>query len=203
MRPVLAIVLLVVCTGCPRPGPVMIPPGDRPALLPVDAWPGTHVLQQRVTARWQDREDGFNAVLQKRPGALTLIGLGPVGSVAFVIQHSESGEVTFENRTGRDVPFAPEHIVADVQRVFYPWLDAEACDACRRQGEALDLLIQERFNRGRLSQRTFERSAAPEQGTVTISYENWQDGVARQAVSTNEWYGYQLAIETFEAQQVD
>lgn len=197
---VLAALLAVAASAC---GAAARPPAEAreelpPVLLPVGALPGDFMLRQHVTARYEERSDGFDAVLQKRGDELTLVGLGPMSTVGFVLKLSERG-VELDNRSGRELPFRPEHILADVQRVFYPWLPpAERCDACVREGEAEGLALTERYEAGRLRERRFRWAAAPERGEVVVRYEGWGTSeLAPARVSLdNGWYGYALVIET-------
>ena len=101
--------------------------GSRALLLPAEALAETFVLRQTVTVRWSDEtgqvdEASFDAAIQRQGESLLVLGLGPMGRVGFTLS-LEKGKVFFENRTGRDLPFAPERMLADVQRVYYPWLD--------------------------------------------------------------------------------
>lgn len=190
--------LLMLLTACaPRDGAGTMPIDETPPpLLPVAAFPGDFMLEQHVTARYRDREDGFDAVLQKRDDVLSLVGLGPMGTVAFVVNVTDAG-VTLENNSPEDVPFSPAHIVADVQRVFYPWLSGEPDAEGRRHGEALDMTIDERFESGRLVERRFTRPDIA--GAIVVTYEGWtlSDIAPTRVVLENGFYGYALEIETF------
>ncbi|MEE9385777.1 MAG: DUF3261 domain-containing protein [Nannocystaceae bacterium] len=46
---------------------------------------GDFMWRQRVTARWEEGCRGFDAVLQEQGSVLTLLGLPPMGTAAFVI----------------------------------------------------------------------------------------------------------------------
>ena len=92
------------------------------SLLPVDDLRANLMMRQHVTVKWADREESFDAVLQKRGGVLLLLGLGPMNTVGFKLTLDRKG-VSFDNLSGRELPFRPERILADVQRVFYPWID--------------------------------------------------------------------------------
>jgi hypothetical protein len=195
----LAALIIAIAPGCAREARPATPTAD-PAplvLLPVDALEADLSLRQHVTARYGEREDGFDAVLQKRQGELMLVGLGPMSTVAFTLALTADG-LDFDNRTGREVPFQPEYIVADVQRVFYPWLPPSECDTCAREGEAMGFDIAERFEGGRLIERRFRLRDAPERGEVVVSYEGWGESAIAPArvVLKNGFYGYELVIDT-------
>ena len=187
---------LAACAPPAHPGTLPMDPTP-PALLPVAALGRDVVLEQHVTARYQDREDGFDAVLQAQGGTLSLVGIGPMGSVGFVVTVTDEG-VTLQNDSGREVPFQPAHIVADVQRVFYPWIPGAPPASGERQGHALGMTIIERYVDARLVERRFVRDDAPDAGAVRVTYEGWSLGdlAPERAVLVNDWYGYALEIET-------
>ncbi|MGB3052069.1 MAG: DUF3261 domain-containing protein [Polyangiales bacterium] len=156
--------------------------------------------RQHVTASWSDGSESFDAVLQMHGEELMLMGLGPMGRPGFIATLTTSG-VTFENRSGRSLPFAPEHILADVQKVFYPWLGpVPAGFSGTRTGEHKSLMISETYAGGRLLTRVFERSDAVERGELRIRYEGWLPGLSapQRAVLDNVWFGYELTIVTVE-----
>ena len=169
-------------------------------LLPPDALPHDVLWRQRVTISFQDQSHRFDAVLQKQGPRLSLIGLGPMGSPAFVIVHAPEG-VQLDNRTDRRLPFEPDYILADVQRVYYPWL-APTDATTDREGDVEGLHVVEAYGEGRLQRRTFTRDDAPARGDVVVRYVEWRDGelAPRRVELSNGWFGYQITIETFEQQ---
>src|ERR1700712_2240085 len=114
---------LVACAGTqPKhtsqsQGPLVAPP----VLLAPSALSYDFQWRQRVSARWPSGTQSFDAVLQKRAGELTLVGLSPLGLPGFVFRLNEARELAVENRSGQKLPFEPAYVVADVQRVFFPW----------------------------------------------------------------------------------
>ena len=174
-------------------------------LLPVDALVGDRSMQQRVTVRWNGREESFDSVFQKRQGELLLVGLGPMNTVGFTLKLDQVG-LKFENRSGRAIPFRPEHILADVQRVFYPWLEATpACQACERRGMKNGLEVYERIGDVTLEERRFRDPIRPSRGEVVIRYEDWMTDppVPKRAVLDNGWFGYELTIETWSVDRLE
>lgn len=172
-------------------------------LRPVDDWTAAWALRQRVTIRWESGEASFEAVLEKRPGRLRLVGLGPMQTPGFVLTLDAKG-LDVVNRTGRPMPFAPEFIVADVQRVFYPWaLARKDCADC-----ALDLApirVEETGRAGAPRRRTFEIVDRPEAGRIEIELAPLRDGLAvtPHARVTNGWLGYSIDVETLEATPIE
>lgn len=174
-------------------------------LLPAGALPGRHFIRQWVVIRWQEdgqeREQRFEAVLQKEGDVLQLVGLGPMGRVGFRIV-LEGERVGFENRSGRPMPFAPAYVLADVQRVFYPWL--EAATPCpsgeasgERRGEQLGLEIEEHHVDGTLVERRFAVADQPAFGEVVVRYRRSDEEATAPPGATlrNDWLGYAIEIE--------
>ena len=64
-------------------------------------------------------------MLQKAPGTLTLVGLTPYGSRAFLLQQTK-GDVQFTKYVPRDMPFAPTFMLLDIHRVLDRWLGPPA-----------------------------------------------------------------------------
>lgn len=171
-------------------------------LLPADALPGEFLIQQTVTIRWLapdgPGEATFEAALQRTEDKLLLVGFGPMQRVGFELW-LEDGGVRFENRTGREMPFRPEDIIADVQRVFYPWLASETtCQTCERKGARLDLEFEERFRDDLLAERVFWLRNRRELGATRLAYsgERLFGVIPKQCEVTNEWFGYTLSIDS-------
>lgn len=204
--------LLLACTlalvACARTVPTDEPGsasglGPGPMLSPT-AVAEQFLWRQRVTASWEDGSESFDAVLQMYDGQLTLMGLGPMGRPGFIATLTAAG-VRFENRSGRSLPFAPEHLLADVQKVFYPWLPpVSAGFTGTRAGEHESLSIREAYSEGRLVTRSFRRSDAIERGELQVQYEGWLPGLTapQRATLENAWFGYELTIVTVEQQRL-
>lgn len=183
------------------------------ALRPVDAWPGRHQLRQRVQIDWTGGSETFDAVLQRRPGELVLFGLGPMNLVGFRLAlvaddpgNGADQHIEIENRTGRELPFSPGHVLADVQRVFYPWIESAGgrdadCGDCERTGRSGGVEIRERGPAGRPTERSFVVVDARGAGEVRVRYAGWQGDPAfpAQVDLENEWFGYRLRIRTLES----
>lgn len=189
--------------------------GSRPLLLPAEALPETFVLRQTVTVRWTDAagqvdESSFAAAIQRQGDSLLLLGLGPLGGVGFTL-NLVKGKVSFENRTGRDLPFAPERMLADVQRVYYPWLDAAPeCGDCVRTGRRGGFEIEEHHEHGRVTRRRFVPVAksgneAGEHAGIEVLYsgEPVFGGLLRNARLLHEGFGYEVELETLGIDWID
>jgi hypothetical protein len=161
--------------------------------------------RQRVSARWPTGTHTFEAVLQKRDGELILVGLSPLGLPGFVFRLSESGELRVDNRTGQPLPFEPAYVVADVQRVFFPWLGPTVPGfSGDRSGERAGTQVVERYLAGQLQERRFTRATAAGSERIEVRYlgaehpgQTPQDAPDR-AELKNQLLGYELVIETVE-----
>jgi len=204
----LLVSLLLTLGACARNAQTRAPNsglgiGPGPMLAPT-AIAERFLWRQRVTASWDDHSESFDAVLQMDGEELILMGLGPMGRPGFIATLSASG-VSFENRSGRCLPFAPDHIMADVQKVYYPWLSTVSEGFTgTRAGEYESLQISETYAEGRLVMRTFQRSDAADRGELRVRYEGWQPGrtAPQRASLDNAWFGYELTIVTVEQQRL-
>lgn len=182
-------------------------------LLPAGALPGSHSIRQWVVIRWPGGEERFEAVLQKEGDSLLLVGLGPMGRVGFQISLDDE-DLGFQNHTGQTMPFSPAYILADVQRIFYPWLEPRLeeearCRSGRRRGARRGLEIEEQRVEGRLVERRFSVSGRPGLGEVVVRYDRYDRsdgpppaGAARapeagpwRATLRNDWVGYEIEVE--------
>ncbi|MCB9506413.1 MAG: DUF3261 domain-containing protein [Myxococcales bacterium] len=193
-----ALVSLVSASGCGGArgrGAVLaeLAPLDAGPLLPPDTFAPDFAWRQRVTATWPTGVERFDAVVQKRGGVLTMIGLSPMGSPGFVISLDTNGVVTLDNRSGRELPFDPTYVIADVQRAFYPWPDTLGV-----------VRLDEATNSDGTRVRRFIRTDAPERGEVRVELGATAigDDVPASVSLTSGWFGYSLEIETVEQQRL-
>ena len=158
--------------------------------------------RQKVTAHWGQKSRSFEAVLSVSDGVLQLVGLGPLGTPGFVLAY-DGRQITFENRTGRELPFPPRYILMDVQHVFFPWLGPGLRNGTRTQNFTRERVF-ERWSAGRLQERRFHRYDAAAQGEIRVSYRGWQRGAGapESAELANGRFGYRLVIETLGGQRL-
>src|SRR4051812_1145558 len=153
------------------------PPPTAAELPPPDAIRGAFALRQKLTATSSKGGGSFEAVLQKQPGTLTLVGLTPYGSRAFLLQQTK-GDVSFTKYIPRDLPFAPTFLLLDIHRVLATWI-GPALVTGERSGQAGDETIHERWQDGKLIERTFTTTSATTgpkaqpAGTITITYSGY------------------------------
>ncbi|MEM9457065.1 MAG: DUF3261 domain-containing protein [Myxococcota bacterium] len=208
--------LLSALLGCNSPshGPTQPPrlgsaagpeaPAGYPGTLRDPAQMGPDIQwQQRVTARWQDDTQSFEAVLSKTDHELLLVGLSPMKTPGFIVRLT-NGEVELENRSPQEVPFDPRYIMLDIQRVYFPWIPGEPPVDAERSHRVDGEQVTERWAQGQLRQRRFVREDGRPPGEITVTYEGWEDGqdAPRRAVLDNGWFGYTLEIETFVQQRL-
>jgi hypothetical protein len=182
----------------PAPPPAAAAPTAKDLPRP-DAIPGLFTVRQKITARSQHGGGGFEAVLQKKPGEVLLIGLTPFGSRAFLLRQTD-GDVALTTYIQRDLPFPPTYILLDIHRVLGAWLGPPPADG-ERVGQVGGERIREVWRGGGLVQRTFTevdggvRAEPP--GDVTITYTGvGPAGLPASVQLVNGRFGYSLTIET-------
>jgi hypothetical protein len=181
--------------GASPPRATIIPP--TPAELPPpDAIPGEFSVRQKLNATSPKGGGSFEAVLQKTPGALTLVGLTPYGSRAFLLQQTK-GDVQFTKYVPRELPFAPTFMLLDIHRVLGRWL-GPPLPAGERSGQVGGETIRERWQDGNLVERTFTNATSKPPGTITISYAGYAAGspFATRITLRNARLDYRIDIDT-------
>jgi hypothetical protein len=171
----------------PAPAAADLPPPDR--------IPGELTLRQKLAAKSAHGGGSFETILQKRPGVLRVVGLTPFGTRAFLLEQRGS-TVEFTSYVPRELPFAPTFMLLDIHRVFDTWLDGPPPADGQRGATVGDEQITERWQGGRLQQRTFVRTTGSPPGAITITCKGQAlPGVAAEIVIDNVRHGYQLAIQ--------
>ena len=209
MRAILlgALVGFAACHPTEPSEPVAAGPRDYPGVLrPPDTMGPDVQWRQRVTAEWTQQGGGresFEAVLSKADAELLLLGLSPMGQPGFILRLKD-GEIEFENKAKRQLPFPPRYILLDVQRVYFPWLDGAPPNDGERTEEVHGERVTERWKDGRLVHRRFQRADGQPPGEIKVDYSGWEDGAdaPRRAVLANDWFGYTLTIDTVDQQRL-
>lgn len=208
-RGLLALLALAAC-GPPRPpdGPPGPPPEYPGALAPPaslrspDALGEAFALEQRVRAEYPTGAQEFRAVLQRRGDSLVLVGFGPHGGRGFVLQQT-GREVTLESHLPEALPFPPEFMLHDIQRVWFRGLDGPLPDGTHREARDGEAIV-ERWEDGRLMERTFRRLDGDPEGELHATYEGGLGGDAPpvRVVFENGWFGYRLVLTTLSHQVI-
>ena len=203
MKPWLFVPLLLSCLACAHPKPVTVP-ADRNAsviLIPTQGLSPNFVAQQKLHGRYGEREFSLDAVVQLAQGKLTLIGLTPFGTRAFVLTQ-EGTDVKLEKFIDRELPFDPRYVLDDVHRVFFRKLPA-AQGSGEFAGEDHGEHVSERWQGGVLVQRTFTRRDAADGAPVVITFKGAPSPVVAPEVTLqSKRFGYTLDVHTLTQQLV-
>ena len=137
--------------------------------------------------------------MQKQPGTLTLVGLTPYGSRAFLLQQTK-GDVSFTKYIPRELPFAPTFLLLDIHRALATWIGPPLLTG-DRSGQVGDETVHERWQDGKLIERTFTSAKAQPPGTITITYAGYNASNAASNIAThitlrNARLDYRVDIET-------
>lgn len=189
------------CATAPRAPPV--PQPDYPGVLTrPSAHPGDFLRRQKLTARFGERVNSFEAVLQKRGDVLTLVGLTPFGTRAFLLEQ-DGLEIRFTSNVG-ELPFPPRFILLDIQRVYFDGIDSTPLPDGERVLDRDGERIREVWSEGRLQTRTFTRLASDPPGILAIVYRGGMaPGISAGEINIdNGWVGYQLSIITVSEQRL-
>lgn len=159
------------------------------------------LARQKLRGTFGEQEFAFEAVMQLHGGKLTVLGLTPFGTKAFVLTQTGT-EVEFEKLIDREIPFPPEYMLQDIHRAWLwharlPWTDAppsETAPSVEIAGER----VTEQWSENGLVRRTFARLDGQPPGEIRIDYIGGHrtGRPAKQVVLENGWFGYRLEIQT-------
>jgi len=164
-------------------------------------------VRQRIHARFEGPEPGerrFETALQSRCGELRLVALSPFGLRLFSAV-SRGGEIRVESLGGRPLPFAPEHVVRDIERTFFrsPPVAPGASEtrSLVRAGEQ----VVETWRDGVLVSREVRPAGAPESAKVVIRYEGPPQalGISPSVSLSNPAFRYDLSIENYAVEELE
>jgi hypothetical protein len=180
----------------PEPGPGY--PGE---LISTAEMGRDFLARQRLKGTFGEQDFAFEAVLQLHDGKLTVLGLTPFGTKAFVLTQTGT-EVEFQPLIDREIPFPPEYMLQDIHRVWLwharlPWADSppnESAPSIEVAGER----VTEQWSENGLVRRTFVRLDGQPPGEIRIDYIGGHrtGRPAKQVVLENGWFGYRLEIQT-------
>ncbi len=205
-RMLLAAACFILAACAARREPLTaVPPREYPGTLVLpSSIPVDFIAQQEVRVRHGDRRVRFRSVLQKRGNTITVLGLTPFGSRAFLLQQ-EGPEVSFTAYVDRQLPFPPRYILLDIHRALFIGIGtgpmADGTHSARRHGE----VIRERWREGRVVERTFERESGDPPGLITIRCEDGMlPGVPPSRLTFhNDWFHYDMTILTSSYEELD
>lgn len=166
------------------------------------------MVQQRLKGKYGSEDAEIDCVVQLAEGKLSVLGLTPFGTRAFVIEQ-RGREVSFQKFVERDLPIDPANVLYDIHRVFFRGLAPLAADraALPEDGshEAQDHgdMVRETWQDGHVVERRFESLEGPA-NLVVVSFEGAPAPIIAPRVRlTNVAFGYTLEIETSEQQLLD
>lgn len=197
---VVGAVAVVGGAACGAPGAAA--PEQRPYTGPlVDsaALQDGFLWQQEIRASRGPFSHSFPAVLQSSRGVLTVLGLTPFRTRAFVIrQRGQTFE--YESFVERSLPLEPSWVLIDIHRTFFDGVPRRA----PQDGTFTHVAGGERrvdeWRDGLLRSRTYERLDAPGD-LIRIDYGagyRWGTPPPRLELH-NGWYGYRLEVVTTSA----
>lgn len=176
-------------------------PGE---LISTELLDGEFLARQKLDGTFGERKFAFEAVLQLRGGTLTVLGLTPFGTKAFVLTQTGT-EVDFQPLIDREMPFPPEYILQDIHRAWLwgarlPWGNAPPTGQEQARAEVAGEAVTETWTANGLVRRSFERLDGEPAGEIRIDYigGHRQGRPAKEAVLHNGWFGYDLRIQTIE-----
>lgn len=194
---------LTACAGRAAAPSQLLPAREYPGHIePSEALGKPFVVQQNLRGKYGDKKLSLDVVVQYADGKLTLLGLTPFGSRAFVL--TQSGTQThFEKFIDREIPFDPSYVLNDVHRVFFRGLSGPRADGSYTE-EHHDERVTERWQGGHVVERRFERVDGEPAGAVEAKFLGAPDPViAREVQLTNAWFGYSLRVTSPEQRFLD
>lgn len=200
-RTLLLALALTLTLGCgpkppPRPAPAYALAG---VLLPTAELTPPFQIRQRIHGKYQGRDVTIDCVVVLDQGKLSVVGLTPFSTRAFVIEQRGT-EVKLEKFVDRDVPFDPAAVLYDLHRVFFRGLSKPQSDGTHEGVDHGDL-VRERWEGGHIVERRMQSLEGPTPQLVVIQFAGAPAPVIAPRVTlTNVAFAYTLEIENLEQQ---
>lgn len=198
--------------ACPRERPPAgSPDGGPPTNLTEASYPGAlatalpgpdFLARQRLDGKIRDRTIHGEAVVQKQGETLTLIGLTPFGTKAFVAQQRGGAVESKVMAPEGKLPFPPRFMLLDVNRVLYLGLPGAPLADGTHSGTVGEERVSELWKDGALLERRFSRSDGRPAGEIVITFEGGMRGgkLPARIRFVNGWFGYSIVIDTLQWQ---
>lgn len=216
MRPALAALLVSLLTAggaCVTGRPALPPlqPDAYPGVLldPANI-PGNFMWRQSIRAHYREPDGSkgsvrFEAIVQKRGPVLSVLGMTPFGTRAFLIEQ-RGQSIQTRKFIDAESPLPSRFMLIDIHRTFFGGITAEAhAGADHRAGGWIAVEqdgeeVRERHAYGKLLERRFRRLDGRPEGEIRIRYgDGFHDlQPPRHVELDNRWFGYRLEIETLE-----
>lgn len=193
----LAVVVLALTQGgCARTPPVktQLPSATSGVLRSTeDLTVPPFVVEQHLKGQYGARALSLDCVVQFANEKLTVVGLTPFGTRAFVIEQLGT-EVSFQKFVDREIPIEPADVLYDIHRVFFRSLEGEGDGV--REGQDQSDLVRETWRDGHIVERRFQSLEGPVANLVVVSFEGAPAPVIAPVVRlTNTAYGYSLELD--------
>jgi hypothetical protein len=193
---------LLSCGGHTPPaatGPVHEVAG---VLLPTSELAPPFQIQQRIRGVHEGREVAIDCVVQLERNKLSVVGLTPFSTRAFVIEQ-QGTTVRLQKFIDRDIPFDPAAVLYDLHRVFFRGLPKPQADGTHQGVDHGDAIV-ERWQGGHIVERRFQSLEGPIPQLVVVNFEGAPAPlIAPRVTLTNVAFGYTLQIESLEQQLLD
>lgn len=200
---VAALLLPLLATGCGGGAPATKTPlqvRDYPGrLVSTQDMAGAFMLRQRVSAHWPDGERSFEMVVQLSGAELTLLGLTPFGSRAFVLTQ-KGAEFSYQKYVDFELPFDPRNILNDLHRVCFRGLGEAPNPGFTGERVGTDGAedVVEVWQQGVLRKKSFRRADGDPAGEIQVVYVGDGEVLPPEVHLSNPWFGYELTIVTLE-----
>ena len=188
----------VACAPTPPTEPAAAREYNGP-LVPSQEIDASFMWQQEITVSKGVFSHSFAAVLQSSRGELTVLGLTPFRTRAFVIRQKDRA-IEFESFIEQKLPLEPRWVLVDIHRTFFDGVPRRAPKDGTITAVVAGERRRDRWQGGRLLERTYERLAEPG-ALIRIDYEEgyrWLEPPPRIRFD-NDWYGYGLVVKTTSA----
>lgn len=203
-RPLLLALTAMLCVCRPHATPEPSYPGElqHPRRFSTD-----FLLVQQLVFQRGEIEQSLQTALQHRGDTLTLIGLTPLGTRAFVLQQVGL-EVSFTSSLPEDQEpsFPPHYILYDIQRTLLPVLDDRPLSDGEHRLELGDEVVRERWQNAHLLERRYQHRSYEPPGELTIVYGDGGFIYGEEPGSIeidNGWLGYRLSLTTLSYRRLE
>jgi hypothetical protein len=175
---------------------------DSPVLIPTDqlSAPPFMVLQ-RVRGKYGGQDVAFECVVQLSQGKLTITGITPYTTRAFMVEQDGS-EVRSQAFMLRDVWFEPVQVLYDVHRTFFRGLPPGQTNGAHEQLDHGEF-VRELWQGGYLVERRFHALQTSSSLMVIRFFGAPAPLIAPHIRVINLHYSYWLDIETVEQRRLD
>jgi hypothetical protein len=201
----------LVCVGllspaaCAAPKPAPSHPeveDDSAVLIPTDQLPAApFMVLQRVRGKYGTQDVAFECVVQLSAGKLTVTGITPYSTRAFVVEQAGT-DVHAEAFMLRDVWFDPLQVLYDVHRTFFRGLPP-----AQKNGTHVQLdhgeFVRELWLGGHIVERRFQALSTSSSMMVISFFGAPAPLIAPRMRIVNVHYSYWLEIETIEQKRLD